>query len=176
MWKCFFSGSDACPPGQKCQHICENNDDSYICKCRVGYVLNPDKKTCSRKHLDLFKDDYVAYFLCSQYDTLISPLVSKVVVWESLWTSSDWLLRGMDHRFQELLKGTLQIDVFSSPSPWLMLLCKVRCGSVSFQNWMHVPRDMTASTFVPTVMTRISVCVKWDMYWMQTGKHAHVRT
>ncbi|KAF3844603.1 hypothetical protein F7725_007766 [Dissostichus mawsoni] len=29
--------------------ICVNSDKSYICMCRVGYVLNPDKKTCSRK-------------------------------------------------------------------------------------------------------------------------------
>lgn len=43
------SGSDACSQGHDCQHICANNGYSYICKCRVGFVLNMDQKTCSRK-------------------------------------------------------------------------------------------------------------------------------
>ncbi|XP_008305169.1 matrilin-3-like [Stegastes partitus] len=42
------NGSDACAQGHSCQHICVNNGNSYSCKCRSGYVLNPDKKTCSR--------------------------------------------------------------------------------------------------------------------------------
>ncbi|XP_030298872.1 matrilin-3-like isoform X6 [Sparus aurata] len=42
------SGSDACSQGHDCQHICANNGYSYICKCRVGFVLNMDQKTCSR--------------------------------------------------------------------------------------------------------------------------------
>ncbi|XP_059209233.1 matrilin-3-like isoform X2 [Centropristis striata] len=41
-------GLDPCAQGHNCQHICENNGNSYNCKCRTGYVLNPDKKTCSR--------------------------------------------------------------------------------------------------------------------------------
>ncbi|XP_071327390.1 matrilin-2-like isoform X2 [Trachinotus anak] len=41
-------GLDACAQGHSCQHICVNSDNSYYCKCRSGYVLNPDKKTCSR--------------------------------------------------------------------------------------------------------------------------------
>ncbi|XP_071327394.1 matrilin-3-like isoform X6 [Trachinotus anak] len=42
------NGLDACAQGHSCQHICVNSDNSYYCKCRSGYVLNPDKKTCSR--------------------------------------------------------------------------------------------------------------------------------
>uniref|UniRef100_A0A8P4GH94 Matrilin 3b n=1 Tax=Dicentrarchus labrax TaxID=13489 RepID=A0A8P4GH94_DICLA len=41
-------GLDACSQGHNCQHICVNNGISYSCKCRAGYVLNLDKKTCSR--------------------------------------------------------------------------------------------------------------------------------
>uniref|UniRef100_A0A3B5LUP8 Matrilin 3b n=1 Tax=Xiphophorus couchianus TaxID=32473 RepID=A0A3B5LUP8_9TELE len=41
-------GLDPCDQGHNCQHICVNSGDSYICKCRPGYILNPDKKTCSR--------------------------------------------------------------------------------------------------------------------------------
>ncbi|XP_049453012.1 matrilin-3-like isoform X2 [Epinephelus fuscoguttatus] len=41
-------GLDACAQGHNCQHICVNSGNSYNCKCRNGYVLNPDKKTCSR--------------------------------------------------------------------------------------------------------------------------------
>ncbi|KAM7403993.1 hypothetical protein PAMA_004420 [Pampus argenteus] len=40
-------GLDACAQGHNCQHICVNVGDSYDCKCYAGYVLNPDKKTCS---------------------------------------------------------------------------------------------------------------------------------
>ncbi|KAI4891832.1 hypothetical protein NFI96_020511 [Prochilodus magdalenae] len=38
---------DACTLGHDCEHVCVNSDTSYYCKCRVGYVLNPDKRTCS---------------------------------------------------------------------------------------------------------------------------------
>ncbi|XP_034051280.1 matrilin-3b isoform X16 [Thalassophryne amazonica] len=43
-----INGLDACAQGHSCQHICISRDDSYICKCRAGYVLNADKNTCSR--------------------------------------------------------------------------------------------------------------------------------
>ncbi|XP_017157859.1 matrilin-3-like isoform X4 [Poecilia reticulata] len=42
------NGLEPCDQGHNCQHICVNSGDSYICKCRPGYILNPDKKTCSR--------------------------------------------------------------------------------------------------------------------------------
>ncbi|XP_026209451.1 matrilin-3 isoform X2 [Anabas testudineus] len=41
-------GLDACAQGHSCQHICVSDGNSYICKCRSGYALNSDKKTCSR--------------------------------------------------------------------------------------------------------------------------------
>nr|XP_020497262.1 matrilin-3 [Labrus bergylta] len=41
-------GLDACAQGHSCQHICVNNENSYDCMCRAGYVLNTDKKTCKR--------------------------------------------------------------------------------------------------------------------------------
>ncbi|XP_047466181.1 matrilin-3-like isoform X3 [Mugil cephalus] len=42
------NGSDACLQGHDCQHICVSSGSSYTCKCRSGYILNPDMKTCSR--------------------------------------------------------------------------------------------------------------------------------
>ncbi|XP_075964646.1 uncharacterized protein LOC142968589 [Anarhichas minor] len=42
------NGLESCDQGHNCHHICVNNGYSYDCKCRNGYVLNPDKKTCSR--------------------------------------------------------------------------------------------------------------------------------
>lgn len=30
----------------RCQHICVSSPASYRCKCRSGYILNPDGKTC----------------------------------------------------------------------------------------------------------------------------------
>uniref|UniRef100_A0A3B3ZRB8 VWFA domain-containing protein n=1 Tax=Periophthalmus magnuspinnatus TaxID=409849 RepID=A0A3B3ZRB8_9GOBI len=41
-------GLDACGRGHDCQHVCVNNGSSFTCKCRTGFVLNLDKKTCSR--------------------------------------------------------------------------------------------------------------------------------
>lgn len=29
-----------------CDHICENTDDSYVCKCRKGYRLAEDRIKC----------------------------------------------------------------------------------------------------------------------------------
>lgn len=45
----LFSGADACAQGHDCQHSCVSAGDSYLCKCKTGYILNADKKTCSRK-------------------------------------------------------------------------------------------------------------------------------
>ncbi|XP_035380388.1 matrilin-3a isoform X3 [Electrophorus electricus] len=39
---------DQCAMGHDCEHICVSSDGSYRCKCNMGYVLNEDKKTCSR--------------------------------------------------------------------------------------------------------------------------------
>ena len=47
--------------------------------------------------------------------------------------------------------------------------------SVSFQVWMHVLWDTTASTHVSTVATRSSVRAVWAMSWIWTRRHAHVR-
>ncbi|XP_016333326.1 matrilin-3-like [Sinocyclocheilus anshuiensis] len=44
-----FAGFDACALGHNCQHICVNNNASYFCECREGYVINSDKKTCSKQ-------------------------------------------------------------------------------------------------------------------------------
>ncbi|KAI1895143.1 hypothetical protein AGOR_G00103270 [Albula goreensis] len=42
-------GLDPCTLGHDCDHICVNhNHTSYYCQCREGFVLNEDKKTCSR--------------------------------------------------------------------------------------------------------------------------------
>ncbi|XP_028852921.1 matrilin-3b isoform X2 [Denticeps clupeoides] len=40
-------GVDYCTFGHDCQHICVSSNTTYTCRCREGYVLNEDKKTCS---------------------------------------------------------------------------------------------------------------------------------
>ncbi|XP_019713405.1 matrilin-3a isoform X4 [Hippocampus comes] len=45
------TGLDPCATGNDCEHICVNNIDSYYCKCRTGYILNADRKTCSQKQV-----------------------------------------------------------------------------------------------------------------------------
>ncbi|XP_063039582.1 matrilin-3b isoform X3 [Engraulis encrasicolus] len=42
-------GLDRCALGHDCQHICISSNASYTCKCRDGYTLNADKKTCSQE-------------------------------------------------------------------------------------------------------------------------------
>ncbi|XP_023250519.1 matrilin-3-like isoform X3 [Seriola lalandi dorsalis] len=59
-------GLDACAQGHSCQHICVNSDNSYYCKCRSGYVLNPDKKTCSRS--DPCADGHDCQHICMNSD------------------------------------------------------------------------------------------------------------
>ncbi|KAM4522771.1 matrilin-3a [Odontesthes bonariensis] len=44
-------GLDPCAMGHDCEHICVNSNASYYCKCRIGYILNADKKTCSLKQV-----------------------------------------------------------------------------------------------------------------------------
>ncbi|XP_058235652.1 matrilin-3a [Hemibagrus wyckioides] len=39
---------DQCEMGHDCEHICVSSDGSYHCECWRGFVLNEDKKTCSR--------------------------------------------------------------------------------------------------------------------------------
>ncbi|XP_037097943.1 matrilin-3-like isoform X3 [Syngnathus acus] len=41
-------GVDACARGHNCQQLCVSNGNSYNCQCWAGYVLNADKRTCSR--------------------------------------------------------------------------------------------------------------------------------
>lgn len=46
-------GVDPCAMGHDCEHTCVNSNASYYCKCRNGYILNADKKTCSLKRKNL---------------------------------------------------------------------------------------------------------------------------
>ncbi|XP_068198380.1 matrilin-3a isoform X2 [Antennarius striatus] len=44
-------GLDPCATGHDCEHVCVNSNASYYCKCRNGFTLNVDKKTCSPKEV-----------------------------------------------------------------------------------------------------------------------------
>ncbi|XP_039592668.1 matrilin-2-like [Polypterus senegalus] len=44
----FCKGGDLCGSiNHQCSHLCINIPGSYVCRCRKGYILNPDGKTCS---------------------------------------------------------------------------------------------------------------------------------
>ncbi|KAJ8377733.1 hypothetical protein AAFF_G00254060 [Aldrovandia affinis] len=45
-------GLTSCALGHDCDHICVNNNSLYYCRCREGFVLNEDMKTCSKQSLD----------------------------------------------------------------------------------------------------------------------------
>uniref|UniRef100_A0A3B5AXU2 Matrilin 3b n=1 Tax=Stegastes partitus TaxID=144197 RepID=A0A3B5AXU2_9TELE len=64
--ECLVSGSDTCAQGHDCQHVCVNNNVSYICKCWEGYVLNADQKTCSR--LDICDEKRDCQHICVKDD------------------------------------------------------------------------------------------------------------
>lgn len=63
----FLSGSavDVCAQGHDCQHTCVSSGASYVCQCRVGYVLNADQKTCSRKKPLPSPETLMERLLCS---------------------------------------------------------------------------------------------------------------
>ncbi|XP_078069699.1 uncharacterized protein LOC144494000 [Mustelus asterias] len=45
-------GVDMCAIGNHdCQQICVSTTTSYYCRCRPGFILNEDKKTCSRENV-----------------------------------------------------------------------------------------------------------------------------
>ncbi|XP_005946331.1 matrilin-3 isoform X9 [Haplochromis burtoni] len=60
------NGLEPCAQGHNCQHICVNSGDSYNCKCRPGYILNLDKKTCSR--LDFCAKGHDCQHICVHSD------------------------------------------------------------------------------------------------------------
>ncbi|KFP07525.1 Matrilin-2, partial [Calypte anna] len=35
----------------RCDHFCINTPGSYVCRCKQGYILNADQKTCSTQNL-----------------------------------------------------------------------------------------------------------------------------
>ncbi|XP_061610913.1 matrilin-3a [Phyllopteryx taeniolatus] len=44
-------GLDPCSTGNDCEHTCVNSNASFYCKCRSGYILNADQKTCWLKQV-----------------------------------------------------------------------------------------------------------------------------
>ncbi|XP_070291864.1 matrilin-3a isoform X4 [Salvelinus sp. IW2-2015] len=44
-------GVDPCAMGHDCEHICVSSNASHHCKCRKGYILNLDQKTCTLKQM-----------------------------------------------------------------------------------------------------------------------------
>ncbi|KAA0708297.1 Matrilin-3 Precursor [Triplophysa tibetana] len=44
-------GMDSCAMGHDCEHICVSSGPSFYCKCRNGFNLNEDQKTCSLKQV-----------------------------------------------------------------------------------------------------------------------------
>ncbi|XP_052327241.1 matrilin-3a isoform X2 [Oncorhynchus keta] len=44
-------GVDSCAMGHDCEHICVSSNASHHCKCRKGYILNLDQKTCTLKQI-----------------------------------------------------------------------------------------------------------------------------
>uniref|UniRef100_A0A8C4RLX8 Matrilin 3a n=1 Tax=Erpetoichthys calabaricus TaxID=27687 RepID=A0A8C4RLX8_ERPCA len=57
---------DPCAAGNHdCEQICVSTASSYYCRCQDGFVLNPDKKTCSSKMLDFLIITMCFLFCCN---------------------------------------------------------------------------------------------------------------
>ncbi|XP_076872356.1 matrilin-3a [Brachyhypopomus gauderio] len=57
-------GMDPCAAGNDCEHICVSSVSSFYCKCRKGYNLNEDKKTCSLKRVDSCEMGHDCQHIC----------------------------------------------------------------------------------------------------------------
>lgn len=45
-----ITGVDHCAESNHgCEQLCLNTDDSYVCQCSEGFVINEDLRTCTRK-------------------------------------------------------------------------------------------------------------------------------
>lgn len=78
-------GVDPCALGHECQHICIDTDDSYICRCRAGYVLNPDEKTCTRKNPDVSNVSGLFWVLVGCFILTSSFLIVSRDTGEEVW-------------------------------------------------------------------------------------------
>lgn len=56
----MFFAEDLCTKFERlCSQICENTDDSYVCKCEPGFVLLEDRITCVAEDQDETIDNEV---------------------------------------------------------------------------------------------------------------------
>lgn len=100
IWECLVSGSDACAQGHDCQHICTNNGVPYTCKCREGYVLNADHKSCSRKIIHFLNTFY--FYLLRWIDWSSWRPEDRVRTWKS---GTDVKKAGTDSDLPLLARG-----------------------------------------------------------------------
>lgn len=48
--QCHHAGVDHCAQqAHGCEQLCLNTEDSYVCQCSEGFLINDDLKTCSRE-------------------------------------------------------------------------------------------------------------------------------
>ncbi|KAM4735165.1 matrilin-2-like [Anableps anableps] len=70
-------GSDMCKVVEhQCQHICVSSPASYRCKCKKGFILNPDGKTCKADDRCAVVDhgcDHICVNLADGYECRCRP-------------------------------------------------------------------------------------------------------
>ena len=53
LHKIYLFPTDICTKFENlCSQICEPTDESYVCKCKEGYKLGDDKRTCIKENDD----------------------------------------------------------------------------------------------------------------------------
>lgn len=77
-----IAGVDHCAQQDHgCEQLCLNTEESFVCQCSEGFLINDDLKTCSSEfpfHLSIRKGSHqkCVYGQCREQHVLLCPFIS----------------------------------------------------------------------------------------------------
>ncbi|KAF3691542.1 Matrilin-4 Precursor [Channa argus] len=93
----------------QCQHICVSSPASYRCKCRKGFILNPDGKTCKAEDMCAVVDhgcEHICANLPDGYECRCHPGKGYTLRSDGKTCKSLDLCQTVDHRCQHQCVST----------------------------------------------------------------------